>query len=539
MITLLKNGNIYDGTGHEPYVGSILIENDRIVFAGKEISEDRADRVFNLEGLSVSSGFIDAHSHNDWFAIKKDPLPFFEPFVHQGITTFITGNCGLSVTGFDPESAYVDKLGGGLFSFRETTDEYGSMEEFFNAIDHKNPCNIASLIGHCSVRAGLIGSSDRPLTKNEEEKMLDILENALKQGACGISLGLMYEPGLYAGTEELKKVAALCLKYDLPLTVHPRANSAVSMAYPELLGRSHLLRAVDELVEIARETKLKLQYSHAIFVGRKSFQDKDEFLSIMHKLRENGVDAGFDIYHEVMGVSVITVILPAWYQSIGPVQRNKLFNKLKLWILCNASSKLLGFGFNDIEIAYIAEDCKQYEGKTVSLIARELKKSNLHTYLDLCEKSGFKGRVNMGPYSTPEIISELSKDDYCLYMTDAWVEENGIQNPAIYDCFPKFLRASLLGNGDTMARTIRKMTGGIADRFSLKDRGYINAGCFADITVFHEEKLKCAVPNQQKSFGIEKVFMNGKLVLEDGNVDKSLLKNAGHAVRCVGRGERY
>jgi len=289
MITLLKNGNIYDGTGHEPYVGSILIENDRIVFAGKEISEDRADRVFNLEGLSVSSGFIDAHSHNDWFAIKKDPLPFFEPFVHQGITTFITGNCGLSVTGFDPESAYVDKLGGGLFSFRETTDEYGSMEEFFNAIDHKNPCNIASLIGHCSVRAGLIGSSDRPLTKNEEEKMLDILENALKQGACGISLGLMYEPGLYAGTEELKKVAALCLKYDLPLTVHPRANSAVSMAYPELLGRSHLLRAVDELVEIARETKLKLQYSHAIFVGRKSFQDKDEFLSIMHKLRDNSM----------------------------------------------------------------------------------------------------------------------------------------------------------------------------------------------------------------------------------------------------------
>ncbi len=496
MITLLKNGRIYDGTGLEPYVGSILIENDRIVSAGKEISEDRADRVFNLEGLSVSSGFIDAHSHNDWFAIKKDPLPYFEPFVRQGITTFITGNCGLSATGFEPDSSYVDKLGGGLFSFRETTDEYGSMEEFFNAIDNKNPCNIASLIGHCSARAGLIGSSDRPLTMNEEEKMLAILEKALKQGACGISLGLMYEPGLYAGTEELKKVAALCLKYDRPLTVHPRASSAVSMAYPELLGRSHLLRAMDELVEIARETKLKLQYSHAIFVGRKSFKDKDEFLSIMHKLREDGVDAGFDIYHEIMGVSVITVILPVWYQSMEPVQRKKLVNKLKLWILCNASSKLLGFGFNDIQIAHIAKDCKQFEGKTVYQIARELNKSVLNTYLYLCEKSGFKGRVNMGPYSTPEIISELSKDDHCLYMTDAWVEENRIQNPAIYDCFPKFLRTSLLGTGDTMARTIRKMTGGVADRFSLKDRGYVKDGYFADITVFHEEKLKCAVPDQ-------------------------------------------
>ncbi|HWQ79558.1 MAG TPA: amidohydrolase family protein [Anaerovoracaceae bacterium] len=536
MITLLKNGRIYDGTGHEPYIGSILIEDERIVGAGKEISEDRADnadRIFDLKGLSVSSGFIDAHSHNDWFAIKKDSLPYFEPFVRQGVTTFVTGNCGLSATGFEPESPYVERLGGGLFAFRETTGEYGTMEEFFQAIDRKNPCNIASLIGHCSARAGITGSSNRPLTMDEEEKMLAVLEKAMKQGACGISLGLMYEPGLYADTDELKKAAALCLKYDRPLTVHPRANSAVSMAYPELLGRSHLLRALDELVEIARGTKLKLQYSHAIFVGRKSFKDKDEFLSILHTLREEGVDAGFDIYHEVMGVSVITVILPAWYQSMEPAQRKRLFNKLKLRILCNASGKLLGFGFNDIEIAYIAKDSKRFEGKTVRRIAREMNESDLDTYLYLCEKSGFKGRVNMGPYSTPEIISELSKDDHCLYMTDAWVEENGVQNPAIYDCFPKFLRASLLGTGDTMARTIRKMTGGVADRFSLKDRGYVRDGCFADLTVFNEEKLKSAEPDQGKSFGIEKVFMNGKLVLEDGHIDAALLRNAGHAVRSI------
>jgi N-acyl-D-amino-acid deacylase len=95
----------------------------------------------------------------------------------------------------------------------------------------------------------------------------------------------MYEPGMYAKTEELKKVALLCEKYDKPLTVHPRANSAVSMAYPQLLGRSHLLRAVDELVEIAKGTKLKLHYSHAIFVGRRSLKNKSEFLSIIDKLK--------------------------------------------------------------------------------------------------------------------------------------------------------------------------------------------------------------------------------------------------------------
>ncbi len=531
MITLLKKGIIYDGTGHEPYSGDILMEDERIKEVGKNITEDKAEHIIDLQGLSVSSGFIDAHSHNDWYAIKKEPLPYLEPFIRQGITTFIAGNCGISEMGFEPGSPYINEMGGGLFSFQDTTGAYGTMPEFFGAIHKNNPCNLASLVGHCTVRTGVAGNSSRPLTKDEEENMLAILEQALQEGACGISLGLMYEPGLYADSKELKKIAALCAKYNKPLTVHPRANSAVSMAYPQLLGRSHLLRALDELVEIAEETRCRLHYSHAIFVGRSSFKDKDEFLEIMHKLRKKGIDAAFDIYHETMGVSVITVILPGWYQAMSPAQRKKAMNKYKLRILCHASSKLLGFGFKDIEAAYIGEDCQEFEGKTVHQIARERNRSDLNTYLYLCEKSNFKGRVNMGPYSTPAIISQLSKEDNCLYMTDAWVEDRGVQNPAIYDCFPKFLRSSLLGEGDTMERTIRKMTGGTADRFSIKDRGYIKEGFFADITVFSEKELKEAVPDQKKAFGIKKVFINGKLVLEDDVLQEAAARRAGQAVR--------
>lgn len=114
--------------------------------------------------------------------------------------------------------------------------------------------------------------------------MLDIMENALQEGACGLSLGLMYEPGIYAGINELKDVALLCEKYGRPMTVHPRACSAVSMTYP-LLGRPHLLRALDELVQIADGSKMKLHYSHAIFVGRRSFRCKDELMSILHGIR--------------------------------------------------------------------------------------------------------------------------------------------------------------------------------------------------------------------------------------------------------------
>ncbi len=530
-LTLLKNAKIYDGSSVEPFVGDVLLSGEKIIQVSPEIPASDECRVIDLQGLSLAPGFIDAHSHNDWSAIRKDHLKYFEPFIRQGITTFVAGNCGLAATGFSDDSSHKDKMGGGLFFFEDGKNPVGQVGKYLDTVDQNMPCNMAVLAGHCTARASVSGSANRQLTPEEEAEMLTILEEALKQGAAGISLGLMYDPGLYAQKEELKKVAKLCEKYDRPLTVHPRANSAVSMSYPELLGRSHLLRAVDELAEIVEGTRTKLHYSHAIFVGRKSFKDKDEFVSIINNLRDQGVDAMFDIYNETLGVSVITVILPAWYQSMTPAERRKPFNRLKLSVLVYASSLLLGFGFNDIQVAYIGEGFEKYEGKTVHEIAKEEGLSDLKAYLMLCEKSDFKGRVNMGPYTTPEIISQFEKDPLCLYMTDAWVEDHGVQNPAIYDCFPKFLRDSLLGTGDTLPNTIHRMTGATAERFGLKDRGYIRPGYFADLTVFDEEALKNAQPDQGKSFGIRKVWINGRKVLEDEVLDESALKTSGHAIR--------
>jgi N-acyl-D-amino-acid deacylase len=527
---LFKNALIYDGTGSAPYKGDILVENDKIIKTEKSIQPEEAWEIVDLEGLSVSSGFMDAHSHNDWFAIKKAPKKYFEPFIRQGITSFITGNCGLSAVGFESDSPYVDKVGGGLFSFNETTGAYPTVSEFFSAIDRNTPCNIAVLAGHCSARASVAGYENRELSDVENKRMLDIMETALKDGACGLSLGLMYEPGIYAGIDELKAVARLCEKYDRPMTVHPRACSAVSMTYP-LLGRPHLLRALDELVEIASGTKMKLHYSHAIFVGRRSFRCKDELMAILHDLKDKGVDMGFDIYSELLGVSVITVVLPAWYQALTPAQKRHWFNKFKLGVLIAASIALLGFGWKDIQIAYIGPGYEQYEGKSVAQIAKEMGKSCLDAYLDLCEISNFKGRVNMGPYSTPEIVSELSKDERCLYMTDAWVEDHGVQNPAIYDCFPKFLKFSLCGTGDTMPNTIRKMTGAVADRFSIKDRGYIKPGYYADITVFDEAKIRDGEPDKEQPFGIEKVYINGIKVLDGDVLDETAIRHSGRAMR--------
>ena len=533
MKTLLKNAKIYDGGGTDPFLGSILIDEDRIagVFNTSDGLENGYDTVIDLEGKSVAPGFIDCHSHNDWFAVKKDPLPYFEPFIRQGITSFVTGNCGLSVIGFEPDSPHVDKIGGGLFSYNGTKGVYPDAESFLNAVDGATPCNIATLAGHCSARAGISGYENRDLTEDEQKRMLACLERDLKSGAAGVSLGLMYEPGVYAKTDELRKIVELCVKYDKPLTVHARAESKVSLSYPELLGRSHLLRALDELVEISKGTNLKLQYSHAIFVGRKSFADKPEFVKIIEDIRKAGVRAQFDIYDELKGVSVITVVLPDWYRGMSEAERKKPFNHFKLKVLIAATVKLLGFGFDDIEIAYIGPGYEKYEGKTVHQLAVEYGKKDLDMYLQLCKESDFKGRVNMGPYTTNEIIRDFEHNPLCLYMTDAWLEEHGVQNPALYECFPRFLQDSLKGTGDTLPATINRMTGATADRFMLRDRGYLRTGCYADITVFDEDELKTAVPDEKHAFGITKVFVNGKLIFSDGKVDAEAAATSGKAMR--------
>ena len=528
--TLIKNAKIYDGSGKPAFFGDVLIEGERIVQIAASIPVESEFEVVDLEGLSLAPGFIDAHSHNDWFALRGEPVKYFAPFIKQGITTFVSGNCGLAATGFADDTVYEDRIGGGLFSFKDCVKPKGQVKDFLEAVDGNIPGNIAVLAGHCTARASVSGSVNRKLTEKEEKEMLDILEQALQQGAAGISLGLMYDPGLYADKEELKKVARLCEKYDRPLTVHPRANSAVSMSYPELLGRSHLLRAVDELADVVSGTKTKLHYSHAIFVGRRSFKDKDGFLEIVDRLRKQGIDMMFDIYNETLGVSVITVILPAWYQAMTPEERKRPLVRAKLSVLVYASSLLLGFGFKDIEIAYIGEGYEKYEGKSVHQIAKEEGMSDLAAYLMLCEKSNFQGRVNMGPYTTPEIISQFEKDPHCLYMTDAWVEDYGVQNPAIYDCFPKFLQDALLGTGDSMENTIHRMTGATAERFNLRERGYIRPGYYADLTVFCEEELKNAIPNQKKSFGIHRVWINGKVVLNGETLDQELTKTSGKAI---------
>lgn len=512
MAIYLQNATVFDGTGVPPVKTGVLMEAGRIQ-ALTDTAPENAE-ILDCTGLWVTPGFIDGHSHNDFFALKKDREAYFKPFLQQGITTFVVGNCGFSASGFDSASPHLGEVGGGIFALDEESKRHGDFSAWLEAASSGAVANLAPLAGHGTARIGENGKGGQPLSKESRARMLDQLESALEQGALGVSLGLMYEPGIFAPKDELLEVAKLVKKYDRILTVHPKAESNISLSYP-LLGKSHLLRALEELADIVRETGVRLQYSHLIFVGRRTWSDESAALKIFEGLRAEGYDVMFDMYPLNYGASVITVVLPEWYMKLSPKQRLAPFTRFKLRVMVKAATTLLGFGFSDITIAYAGEDHPDWIGKTITELAKMWGCGDFNAYLRACKESGFQAAVLQGGYQNLDLMRRLMRHPLSLYMTDAWVTPKGKQNGGIYGAFPMFLEQAR-ETGFPVELAVHKMTGLTAKRFQLKDRGEIRPGAYADLTVIDPATLKSRIEEELPPLGIRHVFLNGQAVLRDG-----------------------
>lgn len=512
MKTLLKNGMLYDGSGAAPVKGDILIEDDRIIQVGGEITAD-ADQVMDAAGRMVCPGLIDAHSHNDFFYDRPDAEKFYKPFLQQGITTQITGNCSFSPFGTDPDTPYRDKLGGGLFD----TQNPGSFADFKARAAGNLYVNLVPLIGQGSVRAGIAGFDPTPFTAEQIQEELGHVREAMEGGAFGGSLGFMYEPDRYAKSDEILAFAREIAKYDGIVTIHPRACSAVSADYPLLTKKSHLELALDEAVDIMKKSGCKLEYSHLIFTGKRSWGLKDKMLAVFHREHAAGSPIAYDNYAFHYGASVITVVYPEWYASLSKEEAKKPINRLKLELTILMYRKVLGIDWEDMVVAYISDEHPEYEGKTIPEIAAEEGLSNLDMYLKLVDLSNRSGSIYLGKYYNDDIVRTLMEDDLSIFMTDAWVEEKGLQNIAAFQTFPQFF---LLAKrwGIPYETIVRKMTGATADRFGIPERGYLRPGYKADITVLDMDALSV---NEKKPDaapgGIAHVFVNGCPVIRDGS----------------------
>jgi N-acyl-D-amino-acid deacylase len=523
---LLKNGLIVDGTGAPAEKGSVLIKGGRIEKISRGAIAFRGPEI-NCAGKVIAPGFVDMHSHNDWFLPTKGKAEFKTPFTGQGITTFVGGNCGFSIAGLadDARPENLELITDNLFKAGHDGISWRSMADFAahakrTGLTH----NLAMLAGHGTARTSLRGFNAAPLGPDEMKRMIFLLEKSMDEGARGVSLGLQYEPGIFSTVDELREIARAVKRKDGILTAHKRAFTTISTAYPlKPFGEPHNLKALRELLDIARETGVRLQVSHLIFVGEKTWNTCERALALIDRAIDDGVDVKFDTYSYGCGASVINVLLPPWFLAGLPGSYESRAALLRLSLELKAMQKLLGFGVGDIQVTFANDDeLNAYNGMFLSDIARKRGLPDVRNLLDFARRSGGRARVLMHRYSTPEIVRELMRHRASMFMTDAWVEPSGAQNPAAFGCFPRFLQIARESGCIGLEEAVRKMTLAGAERFGLERRGAIREKFAADIVVFDPEGIRDNNTVERTDLapgGIEAVFINGVRVLKKGKAD--------------------
>ncbi|MGB5351383.1 MAG: amidohydrolase family protein [Polyangiales bacterium] len=528
--TLLRDGLIVDGTGGAARRGSVLLDGRRIVALGDLPRE--AGTSVDCEGKVIAPGFIDAHSHMDFFSASENPH-HFDSFTAQGVTTFVAGNCGFSPFGFAPDTKHRSLLEDSLFKAARETIDWNSFAEYREVLGGLGLThNFVHLVGHGAARTSLSGFEARRLSEPERAQMIEILDTALTEGAAGVSFGLQYKPGVFARLEELDEVARLVKRHDKLLTVHAKAYSSFSGTYPMIpFGRPHNLKAIDDMLSLARRTGVRLQFSHLIFVGSQTWKTVDEALGLFDRAIADGVDVCFDMFPYGCGATLLNTLLPEWFMAGMPGALHKPLARARLRLEAEVGFRLVGFGYPQIQITNAScAEYDEYNGRFLPDIAARVGKSNFDTMLDILDKSNAQARVLFHDYYNDEIIDRLMQHPAAIFATDSWPELGGHQNPAAFGTFPRFLRKARERGTLSLEAAVHKMTGAAAKRFRLANRGRLEEAAAADVVVFdwHDVRDRNNDTGNATPSGIEYVFVNGQPILQSGALN--LQRGAGEVL---------
>jgi N-acyl-D-amino-acid deacylase len=340
-------------------------------------------------------------------------------------------------------------------------------------------------------------------------------------------MGLQYEPGMYARPEELLEVARLVKRKNRLLSVHLRAYSALSPGYRiRAFGEPHNLIALREALDLARVSGVRLQVSHLIFVGSRTWRTADKALSLIDAAIADGVDVRFDTYPYPSGASVISVLLPGWFLARGAEAYGEPASVRRLGREIKAVERRLGFGSADIQVTDTLDpDLRELNGRFLHEIARMRRTSPFDALIDIARRSNGRARVLCHRYNTGPILESRMRHPACLFATDAWVERHGVQNPSAYGAFPRILQLARDHRLLRLEETIRKMTGATAERFGLPELGILKEGHAADITVFDWTSVSDNTTTEETDAaptGIDYVFVNGKKIIGSGKKENPL-----------------
>ncbi len=485
---VIRNARVVDGTGNPWFRADVGIKRGRIVAVGR-IGQAAAVRTIDAQERVLAPGFIDIHTHVEE---AVEAVPRGDNYLMDGVTTVVTGNCGGSYQNLAQAFAKLEKLGLGL--------------------------NVASLIGHNTVRREVIGNANRQATARELARMQQLVEKGMRDGAIGFSTGLIYIPGTYANSEEIIALAKVAGRYGGVYATHLRDEG------------EHIVEAIEEALRVGKEAGVRVQIAHFKIDNQRLWGASVRTLELIERARRNGVDVSVDQYPYDRSSTGIGIVLPSWALADGDAAVKKRLSDAatRARIAKEMEEMLTRLGHADYSYAVVAS-CdfdRSLEGKSISEInvlkgrSKEVK-AEIQTVLDVVAQGG----ASMVYHSMgQEDVERILRYPNAAVGSDGSIRKfgAGVPHPRSYGTRARVLAEYVRERGLlTLEEAVRKMTSLPARMAGFRDRGLVREGMAADLVLFDparvQDKATFAKPHQF-SQGFDVVLVNGVAVVENGKL---------------------
>lgn len=486
---VIKNGRVVDGTGNPWVYADVAIQNGRIVHVGTIPPAD-AKQTIDAAGLIVAPGFIDVHAHVEG---SLEAQPGAPNFIYDGVTTVITGNCG-----------------GSSSRLRTYFDSLRTL---------KTSVNVGSLIGHNSVRMKVMKMAFREPTAREQADMETLVEQAMKEGAVGISTGLIYTPGTYARTPEVVNLAKVAARYGGVYASHIRNEG------------QNVKQAIQEAIQISREARIPVEISHFKVASKPLWGKSTETVELVEAARREGLDVTVDQYPYTASSTSLESIVPTWALADGDSAVLMRFRDpaIRTKIRTEMLESLKKNGRKNYEYAVVAsyQPDTTFNGLSINQINQKLGCKNTadveaDLVMDLMERANLN-RIQMVYHTMSETdVETILRYPNTMIASDAGVARlgSGMPHPRAYGTNARVLgRYVRERHIIPLEEAIRRMTSLPAQRFRLTDRGLLRPGYAADIVLFDEKTITDRATYEQPhayTTGISWVLVNGIPVVENG-----------------------
>lgn len=503
---LIRGGTILDGTGSPAFRADVGIVGARIETLG-DLSAASANEILDATGLTIAPGFIDIHSHSDYTL----PLnPRAESKIRQGVTTEVVGNCGfspapISAATKDQLLNYCGFLDQGL------TWDWVSFDDYFSRLG-RIAINVVPFVGHGTARIAVMGFSDAAPNADQLAQMKRLIDEAMDQGAWGLSTGLIYPPGVFARTAEIVELSRGVAARGGLYFSHIRGESAT------------LLDAIGEVITIARAANISAEVSHFKAAGEANWSKAAQAIELIEHARADGLRVDADMYPYTAGSTTLSALLPDWALANGMAAMLARLRDAATHTRI-AQEMRAGAGVTDRLDKTILTQClsqSEYEGQTITRIAESRAQDPIETALDILLATNGTAEMASFMMSEENVKASIAQSWMTIGSDGLALAPHGVlgtgkRHPRSYGTFPRVLQHYVREEKIiSLPDAIKRMTAQTADKFGLKDRGRVQPGLAADLVVFNTDTIAdratYSAPYQFPS-GIDYVLVNGCVVV--------------------------